>query len=604
MANKELQTRIALKYDTYANWTDESKASVGANLVLLKGEIGICAIETKAQGAQTAPTTLFKVGDGTSPFKSLKWASALAADVYSWAKASDVVLENKTITFVGTGKTISIPYITEAEVKAITDPLAQRVANIEDKFKGDTSIETQITGLDNRLDTIEGSGEGSIAKALADAKAYTDTREDVLEKYADAAAATALSNAKEYVDGTGGVKPALAAHESNKDNPHGVTAAQVGLGNVDNKSVATIKTEFTGSVADSDTGFVTGGAVHSAIASAQQSTEAKITALTAADGPVTANTANIAKNAKAIEDEAKERGDVDKDLDDRLKKVEAFFAVTDGQTIDDALDTLVEIQDYLDGDGSATGGLIDRVSALEGEFETSGRVSSAESNINTLTELTAEHTTSIETLESITKSFLSKGEDAISTAISTAKGAADAAQGTADDAIEILNGTNSNGLVSKVNALDETINGKGEGTGHVNGLVDDLDDLAQEFAAVKAAVGSNNSGLVKDVAGLITTVGDSNSGLVKDVTALKAIVSTGDDSNASLRSAITTLSDTVTHSTTGLAATKAIADGAASQAETNRQNIANIQANYVQVSGTSLMLGTDVIIFNCGTSEV
>ena len=51
-----------------------------------------------------------------------------------------------------------------------------------------------------------------------------------------------------------------------KANPHSVTKAQVGLGNVDNKSEATIKSDFTGSIANNDTGFVTGGAVHTALA--------------------------------------------------------------------------------------------------------------------------------------------------------------------------------------------------------------------------------------------------------------------------------------------------------------------------------------------------
>lgn len=49
-------------------------------------------------------------------------------------------------------------------------------------------------------------------------------------------------------------------------NPHNVSKSDVGLGNVDNKSEATIKSDFTGSVADGDTGFVTGDAVYDAIA--------------------------------------------------------------------------------------------------------------------------------------------------------------------------------------------------------------------------------------------------------------------------------------------------------------------------------------------------
>lgn len=54
-------------------------------------------------------------------------------------------------------------------------------------------------------------------------------------------------------------------HLANTSNPHSVTASQVGLGNVDNKSEATIKSDFTGSIANGDTGFVTGGDIYTAL---------------------------------------------------------------------------------------------------------------------------------------------------------------------------------------------------------------------------------------------------------------------------------------------------------------------------------------------------
>ena len=60
------------------------------------------------------------------------------------------------------------------------------------------------TALSGRLDTIEGAGEGSVAKAEADAKAYTDTRETAIttayRSYADTAEADAISSANDYTD--------------------------------------------------------------------------------------------------------------------------------------------------------------------------------------------------------------------------------------------------------------------------------------------------------------------------------------------------------------------------------------------------------------------
>ena len=84
MANKTLNTRIKLKYDTLANWQGD-----GASVVLLKGEVAVCEVPTGGSLEQvTPPAILFKVGDGVKTFAQLPWSSALAADVYAWAKAA------------------------------------------------------------------------------------------------------------------------------------------------------------------------------------------------------------------------------------------------------------------------------------------------------------------------------------------------------------------------------------------------------------------------------------------------------------------------------------------------------------------------------------
>lgn len=94
MAEKILDTRIQLKYDSYTNWSNTTLGEgKGANLVLKKGEVGFCDIPTGSAEATTAPTVLFKVGDGSHKFSELQWASALAADVYDWAKKSQAEFE-------------------------------------------------------------------------------------------------------------------------------------------------------------------------------------------------------------------------------------------------------------------------------------------------------------------------------------------------------------------------------------------------------------------------------------------------------------------------------------------------------------------------------
>lgn len=77
---KILNTRIQLKYDSFNNWSAK-------NPTLKQGELAIAYLAssytTTTPDNGTHPV-LFKVGPGQ--FNSLPWASALAADVYAWAK--------------------------------------------------------------------------------------------------------------------------------------------------------------------------------------------------------------------------------------------------------------------------------------------------------------------------------------------------------------------------------------------------------------------------------------------------------------------------------------------------------------------------------------
>lgn len=90
MAEKFLNTRIQLKYDTYENWSKIDVEGQGANLVLKQGEVSICYIpeNTVVDGIKNPPHVMIKIGDGVTPFASLKWLSARAADVEDWAKAA------------------------------------------------------------------------------------------------------------------------------------------------------------------------------------------------------------------------------------------------------------------------------------------------------------------------------------------------------------------------------------------------------------------------------------------------------------------------------------------------------------------------------------
>lgn len=74
----KLNAKIQLRNDSLDNWNKNS------TVILQKGEVGF--VEIPGNNAST-PTILFKVGDGKTQFAKLPWVTALAADVYAWAKA-------------------------------------------------------------------------------------------------------------------------------------------------------------------------------------------------------------------------------------------------------------------------------------------------------------------------------------------------------------------------------------------------------------------------------------------------------------------------------------------------------------------------------------
>lgn len=99
--------------------------------------------------------------------------------------------------------------------------------------------------------------DGAAATALQGAKAYADKKVaglvggapetlDTLKEVADALEANAdVVEALDTAIGTKASMEALQAHISHKSNPHGVGKADVGLGNVENKTGADIRGEMT-----------------------------------------------------------------------------------------------------------------------------------------------------------------------------------------------------------------------------------------------------------------------------------------------------------------------------------------------------------------------
>lgn len=75
MARNEIKGKVLLNVEPYTNLQSE-------DVVLEKGEMIISTVS----GSEDT-VVMIKVGDGVSSFNSLEWVSALAADVFPWAKA-------------------------------------------------------------------------------------------------------------------------------------------------------------------------------------------------------------------------------------------------------------------------------------------------------------------------------------------------------------------------------------------------------------------------------------------------------------------------------------------------------------------------------------
>lgn len=204
MANKTYNTRIQLKYDSYANWTAN-------NPTPLSGEVCIVVIPAETGAVVQEPSVLFKVGDGTTAFNTLPYVSAIAADVYDWAKAaakpSYTADEIEGLADFISGKiqdtdtqykleqdttdthilklfskglndadwTVAAT-ITTADTVYDDTALAGRVTALE-SLVGSTAVATQISNAIAALDLANTyDAKGAAAQALTDAKTYADSK--------------------------------------------------------------------------------------------------------------------------------------------------------------------------------------------------------------------------------------------------------------------------------------------------------------------------------------------------------------------------------------------------------------------------------------------
>ena len=185
--NKVFQTRIQLKYDTYENW-------IAADPILKKGEMAIATIPegNTTSKLQNLPNVVLKIGDGANKYSILPFVSGLAADVYSWAKAStkpsyaaseitglqeaieqysdyDTNTQYRIVQVVNEEK-VAIPGKYQLQSKELSGDwqnVADSLIDVTDAFGRIATLETTIEGLTGGAGSIASQIDAAIKKLNA-----------------------------------------------------------------------------------------------------------------------------------------------------------------------------------------------------------------------------------------------------------------------------------------------------------------------------------------------------------------------------------------------------------------------------------------------------
>lgn len=167
MSDHTLPVKYQLRYDTYNNW-------IVSPTILLPGEVGI-AIYPSVTAGNPPRAVGIKIGDGLHYFDELPWIQAVASDVYNWAKS--VNKPNYSATEIdglaeyiashtggggssGGGGEAAGAYRISYD-SASSKYILQYYDEAEDEWRAATGDEINLSGLLNRLNTIERWANGA-----------------------------------------------------------------------------------------------------------------------------------------------------------------------------------------------------------------------------------------------------------------------------------------------------------------------------------------------------------------------------------------------------------------------------------------------------------
>ena len=238
-----LQTSLDTKVPT--SRTVNGKA-LSADITLSASDVGASASgHTHSSYVNQNAFSNIKVGTTTvaadTTTDTLEIAAGTGISVAGDATNDKVTITNSGVRSISTGTS-------NGTISVNTNGAS---ANVAVKGLGSAAY-TASTAYD-----AAGTAQTKADAALASANTYTDEKIGLLMNNSSEAVdsimelATAMSENEDVVEalntavGTKANASDLTSHTGNKSNPHGVTKSQVGLGNVENKSSSTIRSEIT-----------------------------------------------------------------------------------------------------------------------------------------------------------------------------------------------------------------------------------------------------------------------------------------------------------------------------------------------------------------------
>jgi len=665
MAN--IKTRIITKNDELTAWENSS-------LTLLEGEIVLAKVTTTDAQGNEIPHFLAKVGKGDATFAGSPWLYAKAQDVYGWAKKSSLdvadipALDISKITGLQAALNAKVAtsdfnsykdstattltnlqsaideinnttlggYATTAQLEAVEDKADANAANIATIMSADATtvgsiakaladaktyadglvnaeksraegiesgLADRLTTAEGKLETIQGTGNGSIAKALTDAKAYTDTEVAKANNAAEAAQ-NAADDAQSYAEGVAGDLQTEITNRQNADTTT-LNSAKDYADDQDEALHTTISKEIDDDVDAAKT------ALQADIAKKVDTTtyNAKMTELESADttmsGKITAietklaNVSNVMDfvGAGAALPETAQKGDVYVITSGDDSGKEFVFDGSEWVEFGSTTAELAAIEE-LDGRVEAVEGKLDGItgtveSAISSAVaaETANRESADTATLNSAKAYTDEREDAIEAAYKAADKTISDTVSGIGTRLGTAESDINTLQTEMDAVESVAAGAASQAATNKTDIANEVT----ARTNADTALGERIDDLDEAYKAADVTLQANINKKVDQEAysTKITEIESDIGELVAKDTALDGRIKT---------------LEAIDHSAYAKASDVTALTGRVSTNESNittlRTDVDAVKANYLKVTDGAVtdQSGAE-IIFDCGGAD-